>query len=325
MRNRILCVIVFFLFFCLILSIAGRMRYIQIGAWTQGFWDKSTNKIKIAKLSEFEMLIGRKVDIAHLYLGWEYLDKPEVIALLQESDRQDWTLLLSINPYFFNECEYSDLPLYRAIAEGACDNFLKSIKATLAKYNKPFFLRFAWEMNIKPNEWSLFYTRSTPSDFIKAWRHIHDHISSKSESNIKWVFCPNVLNGNATDFEKMYPGDEYVDWTCLDGYNWGTTQSWSKWQSFDQIYDESYQRLVKIAPDKPMMIGEVNAASEGGDKSVWFRDMLLWQIPFRYPNIQAVVLYNENRSLQEGVDWTIKYGDNGQKTLKWILRLPFYW
>jgi hypothetical protein len=43
-----------------------------------------------------------------------------------------------------------------------------------------------------------------------------------------------------------YPGDAYVDWTCADGYNWGTSQTvatagWSsRWQTFDQVFGAVY-------------------------------------------------------------------------------------
>ena len=34
-----------------------------------------------------------------------------------------------------------------------------------------------------------------------------------------------------------YPGDEYVDWTGVDGYNWGVRNG--GWQSFEQVFRKS--------------------------------------------------------------------------------------
>jgi beta-mannanase len=42
---------------------------------------------------------------------------------------------------------------------------------------------------------------------------------------VRWVWSPYVSCGNCTAFEKVYPGDAYVDWVALDGYNWGTAIS----------------------------------------------------------------------------------------------------
>ena len=41
------------------------------------------------------------------------------------------------------------------------------------------------------------------------------------------------------------PGDACVDWTCLDGYNKGSTSA-----SFNTLYAQSYSDLVKLAPTK---------------------------------------------------------------------------
>ena len=47
--------------------------------------------------------------------------------------------------------------------------------------------------------------------------------------------------GNAADLASLYPGDEYVDWTGLDGYNWGTNPAKPDgWTSFDQLFSSTY-------------------------------------------------------------------------------------
>jgi endoglucanase len=56
----------------------------------------------------------------------------------------------------------------------------------------------------------------------------------------------------------------------MDGYNWGTTRSWSRWQSFEEIFAPLY---AAYAGRKPLMICEVASAERGGDKPAWIRDM----------------------------------------------------
>src|SRR5256885_2213761 len=53
------------------------------------------------------------------------------------------------------------------------------------------------------------------------------------------------------------PGDAYVDWVGIDGYNWGTTQSWSSWSSFASLVRPVYS---DYAGRKPIMIAETASA-----------------------------------------------------------------
>ena len=95
-----------------------------------------------------------------------------------------------------------------------------------------------------------------------------------------------------------YPGDEYVDWLCMDGYNWGTSQSWSNWQTFDEVYAPTYASLQQISPNKPIIIGEFASSDKGGDKAAWVTDAFQ-KIGSVYPQIRAAVWFNTNKE----TDW----------------------
>ena len=115
-----------------------------------------------------------------------------------------------------------------------------------------------------------------------------------------------------------------MDWTGLDGYNWGTTQSWSHWQSFSEVFTASYKHLVIIAPKKPMLLAEVNTTEQGGDKSAWYTDMLTQQIPYNFPQIKAVVIYNEDRNSQEQVNWRVDITPASLQAFTSALQNKFY-
>ena len=69
--------------------------------------------------------------------------------------------------------------------------------------------------------------------------------------NVKWIWTTNVTNhGEGATLTGNYPGDEYVDYISIDGYNWGKSQSWSSWKSFAQVFDDAYKALANI--DKPI-------------------------------------------------------------------------
>ncbi len=281
-------------------------RNVYLGFWTEGLWDDSTKSLNPERLKNLENKIGKKAAIAHYFRGWQHLgNENEVAKELTYISNSGWTPMISTNPYFFDECPSNGKTLYKAISEGDCDTYLHKIGKSLSKVEKPFFLRFAWEMNVDSMEWSVNRTNSSPEEFINAWRRFHTILKEEKVKNVIWVFSPQVESPTTTDIAKLYPGDAYVDWVGLDGYNWGTTQSWSTWQDFHSVFFDSYNKLANIAPTKPFMLAEVNTVSSGGDQGNWYRAMLSDEIPNVFTNIDAIVFFEDNKSAQEGVTWQI--------------------
>ncbi len=297
----LLCIIIGLLL--LFKTIPGKK--IELGVWTEGLYDAQTRKLHPEKLIDFEKKTKKKYSIAHYYRGWESFTDFNLINEFDTLRRNGWTPMINANPYYFKECPYLDVPIYKAIADGKCDKFLHSAGKNLSKVDKPFYLLFAWEMNNADLEWSVPYTRSSSQDFVRAWRHVHNIFEKEKAVNVIWVFCPNIPNVPQYSYQDLYPGDPFVDWTCLDGYNWGNTQSWSQWASFSGVFTSSYNLLSGIAPEKPMLIGEVNTTDQGGNKAKWYESMFNEEIPNKFPKIKAVVIFNENRSAQEKVNWKV--------------------
>lgn len=276
-----------------------------IGFWTEGLWDDSTKTLHPERLQELEKNVGKKMAIAHIYRGWDALSDLSLISDLRVLDSKNWRPMISVNPYFFDNCKSTGATLYKTISLGNCDVFLTSAANNLRSFGKPLFLRFAWEMNSEGMEWGIIRSKDSADDFIGAWRRIYSILRNGGASNVLMVFSPNVGSLNTVPIETLYPGDAYTDWVALDGYNWGTTQSWSTWQSFSQVFSSSYKQITAIAPSKPLMIAEVNSTDQGGDKALWYSDMLLSQIPKKFQQIGALVFYNEDRTSKEHVNWLV--------------------
>lgn len=295
---------------------------IYLGMWTQGFFDPQNFILHTGALKSLEDRIGKKVAIAHYYRGWEELEKPQVISELNAISANGWRPMISANPYFFDKCQANGQNLYRAIANGNCDNFMRAVAKNLKSFGKPLFLRFAWEPNINAMEWGILRVGATSADFISAWRKFHDITKSEGATNITWVFSPNV--GGNIAYKDLYPGDSYVDWVGLDGYNWGTTQSWSSWQTFSQVFASSYREITSVASQKPLMIAEVNSTDAGGDKAAWYTNTLEKELPANFPRVKAVVFYNEDRSAKENVNWLIDITPESLAAFKKGIAKAFY-
>lgn len=280
-------------------------RSIYLGAWVGGFWDNDTKSLYTEKLTNFESTIDKKMAITNIYSEWSYLENKELIIHLKNISANGWTPMISANPFFFEKCPEGKESLYKTIAHGDCDTFLRSSARNLKAYGQPVFFRFAWEMNLPDMYWSVQKVKSDPQDFINAWRRFHTIFQEEKAGNVLWVLSFNTSHPATTPYAELYPGDEYVDWVAIDGYNWGDSHEWSGWASFSGVFSDSYNELIALT-DKPVMLSEVNSAPTGGDKAVWLHDMLTEQVPIHFPQIQAIIFFNENKDEGESVDWRIE-------------------
>jgi hypothetical protein len=208
-----------------------------------------------------------------------------------------------------------DEPSFRlaTVAGGAFDAYIREFALAAKAWGHPLFLRFDWEMNGNWFPWAQGANGNDAGDYVAAWRHVHDIFTSVGATNVTWVWCPNVdPNHEFGSLAALYPGNSYVDWTCLDGYNFGMRTSSQRangmqtgatgWSTFDQIFSSTYSELVDtIAPEKPLMIGEVASSEQGGSKGEWITNMLS-KIASVYTAAHAFVWFD----WAKGGEWPIE-------------------
>jgi beta-mannanase len=162
--------------------------------------------------------------------------------------------------------------------------------------------------------------QNTPADYVAAWRHMHDLFAAAGATNVTWVWCPNVSSTPSTTYAKLYPGDAYVDWTCLDGYNSDSSST-----SFSSIFGTSYNGLTTVAPTKPVMIGEIGSNEYGaGVKAAWISSMLT-ALPTSFPQIKALVWFNWR--INEGgtwKNWEIESSATSKTAFSTGIAAPYY-
>ena len=209
------------------------------------------------------------------------------------------------------------------VIAGAHDAYIREWATDAKQWGHPFYLRFNWEMNGTWFPWSEGVNGNQPGEFVAAWRHVHDIFTAVGATNATWVWCPNVdQTGKMQDLAPLYPGDEYVDWTGLDGYNWGTNPAKpDRWRSFDQLYDSTYHEIVDtIAPSKPMVIGEVGSTEYGGSKADWIGEMLS-ELPTEYPKIRGLLWFEK---FDDGMDWPIETSSSATSAFASGIQNPSY-
>jgi hypothetical protein len=199
-----------------------------------------------------------------------------------------------------------DFQLSDVIA-GTYDAFIREFAEDARDWGHPFFLRFNWEMNGNWFPWSEGVNGNQPGEYVAAWRHVHDVFSSVGADNVSWVWCPNVDPEHKlqSSLASNYPGADYVDWTGLDGYNWGPSKG--GWTSFSKLYSTTYHEITDtVAPGKPLLIGEMGSTENGGSKASWISEALA-EIPTAFPNIRAMLWFD---TFDDGMDWPIETSDS---------------
>ena len=173
------------------------------------------------------------------------------------------------------------------------------------------YLRMGHEMNGDWYPWGAAMGRNAPSDYIAMWKHVKGIFDKAGldPTHVQWVWCVNHTDNGGFVAERFYPGDAYVDWVAIDGYNWGKTQSWSNWTPPAQVYDSMIARLRALTT-KPLATPEYASTSStvGGasvaTKSQWISAVLQYA---RAKDVRLVAWFNEDKE----TDWAVFGGRLG--------------
>ncbi len=203
------------------------------------------------------------------------------------------------------------------ILAGAHDDYIRKWARSAREFERPFFLRFAHEMNGDWYPWSV-----SPKEYVAMWQHIHDQFQAEGADNVIWVWSPNHHDnrGQVDTITQFYPGDDYVDWVGVSIFNWGTTNKWNKWKSFEEIINPTYTVLSNY--NKPIMVAELGTVTHGGDRHKWLIETLTVTIP-KLDQIKAIILFSENHG---EANFALDSDPDHLRTIEQsILNNPYYW
>jgi beta-mannanase len=294
---------------------AGAVAPIALGAYIYGApWNT-------APLDDFTRMAGAPPAIVMWYQDWarpsdNSFDPVTMDAIVKRGSTpmitwEPWdpTLGTTTQPSFALD----------TIISGSHDSYIRAYADAAAAWGKPFYLRFAHEMNGNWYSWSPGANGNTSAGFVAAWRHVVDIFRQEGANNARWIWSPNVEYGGTTPFAAIYPGDIYVDGVALDGYNWGTTQAGKTWQSLTDIFGPSYDDLIGLSA-KPVMIAETASAEAGGDKAAWITQSFLSDVPRRFPRVRAIVWFDENKE----TNWLVNSSPAALAAYRQVVASPLY-
>ncbi len=282
------------------------------------------NKMKdlgdLSAVKSFERDAGKNVAIIHIFQAWGTPDgmnrfDPNAMTAIREHGSLP---LLTWAPRAPREAVNQPEFALRNIIDGKFDDYITQYALDIKRWGHPLFLRFAHEMNGTWYPWSESVNGNRPGDYVKAWRHVHDIFKHHEVTNVTWVWCPSRKGTKPQKLRALYPGDQYVDWLGMDGYN-DTRQK--RWQTMEEIFGDLYRELNEMSA-KPMMIVEFSTTEKGGSKAGWIVQAFHEIIPGRFPRIGAVVWFN--RRFSPELDWRIELSPSARKAFEDAVASPIY-
>ncbi|MCX5749793.1 MAG: glycosyl hydrolase [Candidatus Saganbacteria bacterium] len=207
------------------------------------------------------------------------------------------------------------------ILAGEWDSHIRQYAQDVRNWGKPIFIRWGHEFNIEGYPWCVVNNGKDPKKYVDAFRHVKNIFNEEGADNAMFVWCPmreSWPQEKWNDMELAYPGDEYVDWIGIDGYNWGVTQPWSQWQSFKELFRDVSRSLWRAHPTKPIMIAEFASADLGDDKAGWILDMN--EELKKMPYIKAINWFDEKKE----ADWRIESTPKTLAAFKTLIKDPYF-
>jgi hypothetical protein len=249
-----------------------------------------------------EQSLGRILDIDHNFYTWD-----EAFP----TDTERWDLQQGRIPMISwngKNVQTED------IAAGRYDDLIKQRAKATKALGQPVLIRWFWEMD--GNKKAAF--AGTPEQYIAAWRHIVTTFRNQGADNVRWVWCPNASAFNDGAAQAFYPGDDFVDWTCADGYNWAPGRAGDDYRSFRDIFAGFYGWAA--LQKKPIMVGEFGVQERNpGDKAQWITDARE-AIKSDFPRLKAVVYFNSNKDY----DWSLTTSDSALEAFKQMANDPWF-
>jgi hypothetical protein len=253
---------------------------VEVNIWLHG-------APEIQPIKDLETLVGVKFNGAKWYQNWDDQWRPWIPTGYHSNGytpEMSWQPMLKQLDGSYVGVANSD------IVAGVYDSYLDTISGQIKAL--PFRLRISFgnEFNGGWNPWGLGRVGNTVENHKAAWRYVVDRFRLNGLTNVDWIWTPNVDPFNQTpSFASMYPGDDYVTYLGLDGYNFSTTNG-PYWMSFDQVFLSSYKQLQAISA-KDIYLIEVGSVEVGGDKAAWIKDMFD-KLETSYTQIKGITWWN---------------------------------
>jgi mannan endo-1,4-beta-mannosidase len=198
-----------------------------------------------AGVNAFTAATGVSPDLAMYYSSW---GEPFNSGFASAAEAHGALPLVQINPAGIS---------LEAIAAGQYDTYLVTFAEAVRSYRRPVIVSFGHEMNGDWYSWG--NTHASPTDFVKAWRHIVTLFRGLGATNVTWLWTVNIIvpAGGIPSPAPWWPGRMYVNWVGIDGYYYTSSLT------FATLFGPTIAAVREITSD-PILVAETAASPAVG-------------------------------------------------------------
>ncbi|AFV02087.1 Carbohydrate binding family 11 [Dehalobacter sp. DCA] len=267
---------------------------VMTGAWL-GEWASSGN----TAIQDFNALANHRSEVIHTFV-YSTQDVSQWEDFMDAAKSEGAINLITLQLKKDDMTDYNTVE----INNGKLDEYFATIAQQFKSWQNgtEVWLRPLHEVNGDWYGWCVGNSNvNTNASYKSAYQRIVKIFRANGATNVKFVYNVNYQNKGSATYMGAYPGNNYVDYVSVDGYNWGTSQQWSSWQTFRQVFDAPYKALAS-GSTKPIIIAEIGSSEQGGSKAAWITDMKAQIKAGVYPRLKANIWFNDNYDMDCAID-----------------------
>jgi Glycosyl hydrolase family 26 len=269
--------------------------------------------ITVRDVQNYEQVVGRKVDWVYFSNNW-YANRrfpAETAAWIRDHGAVPYIRLMLRSIDHLPGKPEKQFAL-QSIIDGKFDGDLKAWGKDAASFGSPLIVEYGTEVNGEWFGWNGKFhgggkkdgfgdpqKADGPERFVAAYRHIVDAVRLSGAANITWVFHLDASQSPEAAwnrFENYYPGPDYAEWIAVSCYGPQKPKDDKEENvSFREKFAAVYPRIVKLAPDKPIVVAEFGCTA--GYPHVraedWAKAALDDILSGRWPNVRGFSWWNE--------------------------------
>lgn len=273
------CLLLTLILFAIQVSVARAESQLAVpaeGQYYHGVFPGSTtgfeDDVRLTGLQQYEKAAGKSVAWVYFSSEWGRDRKfpVETCRWINDSGAVPFIRLMLRSRYEDNVRE--ETFTHERLLAGAFDADLTEWARGAKAFGGPLIVEFGTECNGYWFPWNGSWLATTqdgdrtegPKRFVAMYRYIVDVMRQQGAENITWVFHIAVADDPEEQwnrFEAYYPGAAYVDWIGVSVYGAQSPLCTEEVTSFRSQFTPCYDRLQKMAADKPIIIAEFGCAS----------------------------------------------------------------
>jgi beta-mannanase len=188
---------------------------------------------------------------------------------------------------------------YENILAGVFDTCIRAYAQDVKDFRTTVLIRFGHEMNGNSNSWTGIQNANNPDAYVRVYRRIVDIFKEVGAENARFVWSPDHASPSevpapSNDFRNYYPGDGYVDFIGVSGYNWGNDPiRGGGWVAPRALFTTFLDVIKREYPGKPVILAEVGSvkSTPTNSRKQWIRD--LFEFAKNRPEVKAIVWFND--------------------------------